>query len=77
MKKRVLGVLKALSAYVVFGLMHVLVVVGVIGELFPAVIPDWLWTAGGIICAPFIIAFFVCIFKEDHKVRKNKKEKKG
>lgn len=73
MKKRIQSFLKALGAAVAIMFFLVVCMFGIIAELFPSVIPDWIYTVGGIVSAPFVIAFFVVIFKEWRKQRKSKK----
>jgi len=48
----------------------------VIAELFPALIPDWMYTVFSIIGIPLAIVFFVVIFKEWRRQRKAKKAQK-
>ena len=61
---------KALGAFVVIGLLLAIVVLCVIGELFPALLPDWVFTVLGIASIPFWVVFFVTIFKEWRSQRK-------
>ena len=76
MKDKILNFLKAFSAFIVILLFLFLVIASVVAELFPAAIPDWMYTVFAIIGIPFAIAFFVMIFKEWRKQRKMKKAQK-
>ncbi len=67
--------LKALVAFAVIMVLLLVLVLLVISEFTPRLIPDWVYTVGAIISIPFWIAFFTVIFKEWQKQRKAKKEK--
>ena len=67
---------KALGAFVVIGLLLAIVVLCVIGELFPALLPDWMFVVCSTATLPFWTWFFVVIFKQWHAQRKEKKRKK-
>ena len=69
--------LKSLGAVLAIGLFLALCVICVIGELFPALLPDWVFTALGIVSIPFWVIFFVTIFKEWRSQRKAKKPSPG
>ena len=65
---------KALGAFVVIGLLLAIVVLCVIGELFPALLPDWVFTVCSTATLPFWAVFFVTIFKQWHAQRKERKK---
>ena len=66
--------LKALGFLVIILVLLFILCVGVIAEIAPAMIPDWMYTAGQIISIPFWIVFFVVIIKAWKNQRKAKKE---
>ena len=76
MKNRFWDFLKAFGAFAVILVVIVLGVFGLVAFFAPAIVPDWMYTVSGILSIPFIIAFFVLIFKEWRKQRRAKKARK-
>ena len=68
--------LKSLGAVVAISLFIALCVICVIGELFPALLPDWVFTVLGIASIPFWVVFFGTILKEWRAQRRGKSPKK-
>ena len=73
--KKLQDFLKALAAFVVIMVLLLVLVLTVISEFAPRLIPDWVYPVGAVISIPFWIAFFSVILKERKKQRKAKKEK--
>ena len=67
--------LKALGAFVFIMVLLMVLLLGVVAEFAPRLIPDWVYPVGAIIRIPFWIAFFTVIFKEWKKQRKARTEK--
>ena len=76
MKNRIWDVLKAFAAFVVILLFLSLVIVSVIAELFPAVIPGWIYTVLTVNDIVFAIIWLMVIFKERYSQRKARKAQK-
>ena len=76
MKNRIWDVLKAFGAFVVILLFLALVIVSVIAELFPTVIPGWIHTVLTVNGIVFAIIWLVVIFKEWYSQRNAKKAQK-
>ena len=73
MKNKIWNLLKAFAAFAVILVFLFLLLVSVIAQLFPAVIPDWMYTVLAIVCIPLAIVFFVIVLKEWFCQRKEKK----
>ena len=66
--------LKALGFFAIMMVLLFILCIGVIAEVAPAMIPDWMYTAGQIISIPFWIVFFVVTINAWRNQRKAKKE---
>ena len=75
MKNRFWNFLKAFGAFSVIMVVLALGVVGLVSFFAPAIVPDWMYTVSGILSIPFVIAFFVVVFRERRSQRRAKKSK--
>jgi len=75
MKNRFWNFLKAFGAFSVIMVVLALGVVGLVSFFAPAIVPDWMYTVSGILSIPFVIAFFVVIFREWRSQRRAKNQK--
>ena len=76
MKDKTVGFLKALGSVFMAGLLLCVGLVGIIGEIFPAAIPDRVWIGASIVCLPLWVAFFRCVIKEKKRKRQDKRAQK-
>ena len=76
MKNKFLEFFKALGAFIVIFLVIAVGIIGIIGELFPAAIPDWVRIAALIVCLPLWIAAIRYLIKEERRKPKDKKAQK-